>query len=47
MKNLLKNIRDLVLTARKAVAHSVDLIQVLSDRKKRPCLVGSGRPAKG
>jgi predicted nuclease of restriction endonuclease-like (RecB) superfamily len=31
MKELLKNIRELVLTARKAVVHSVDLIQVLTN----------------
>ncbi len=31
MKNLLKNIRELILTARKAAVHSVDLIQVLTN----------------
>ena len=31
MKNLLKNIRELILSARKAVVHSVDLIQVLTN----------------
>lgn len=31
MKNLLKNIRELILSARKAVVHSVDHIQVLTN----------------
>jgi hypothetical protein len=31
MKDLLKNIRELILSARKAVVHSVDLIQVLTN----------------
>lgn len=31
MKNLLQNIRELILSARKAVVHSVDLIQVLTN----------------
>ncbi len=31
MKHLLENIRELILSARKAVVHSVDLIQVLTN----------------
>ncbi len=31
MKNLLTEIRELILSARKAVVHSVDLIQVLTN----------------
>jgi len=39
MKNLLQNIRELILAACKAVVHSVDLIQVLTNFEIGRCIV--------
>lgn len=52
MKTLLVDIRDLILSARKAVAHSVDLIQVFTNFEIGRCIVeheqqGTERAAYG